>query len=76
MKIEYTGLAPVENIYGPWTKGTVRIVPSDCGLDRQVGFRRVDIGPSNFAKKTKWKRRQRHEKLQDKLERENLETRE
>jgi hypothetical protein len=73
--LKYTGLSPVNNIYGDWTHGTIKRVPDDAVLG--AGFEVLEVpAPAQYAPtQRKVTRRRMRPELQDKLERDNQELR-
>jgi hypothetical protein len=70
MKLKYTGLTPITNLYGDWKPGEIKEVPQDANL--VFDFIRVDEHQQSPIKaKVKITRKIRRQELADKMERDN-----
>jgi hypothetical protein len=73
MKIKWNGITPVNNIFGEWQPGQIKEVPEIIIIP---GFQIVSETPVENIPKRKLTRRKMREDLNNKFERDNLETRE
>jgi hypothetical protein len=83
MKLQYMGLAPITNIYGDWQPGEVKEVPEGISMPPEIYEKIEDIQlinkkpeitpqPENIRIKGKRKKKVLKEKLDDRMERDNL----
>ena len=80
MKIRWPGRTAVSNIFGDWAPGETKEVPDGTVLP---GFEIIETGffagtsglNPQPAKKQNWRKKPMSQKLHDKFERDNLETR-